>query len=77
MSGKHAQPIDPGPSAVLDLSELTVPEIATLMVTIREAYLSAEYAHNVKGGPKVLWTELYALYLELRQAFLPRFFEVV
>jgi hypothetical protein len=69
---KHAKSIDDGPAAVLDLSDLTVMELATLVDALREAV--RDTGNLTQSMP--LWRELALLRLEVRRVFLVRFFEL-
>ena len=87
---RHARPIDPGPSAVLDLTGLTVTELACLSTGMREAQVACEAAYEqfdqdglsyIKsryGSPGVadMWRDLVALRIEVRTAFVREFLRV-
>lgn len=71
--------IDPGPAAVLDLSELDVMELGTLTEKMREGQLaigliSQDEAEDFEATDAT-WRELLAIRLEVRAAFLRKFFE--
>lgn len=68
---QHAKPIDPGPSAVLDFSDLTVTELGALTEAMREGQLLAQDAMPYNQG---VWRELADLRMEVRTAFIIEFF---
>lgn len=87
MSPKHARPIDPGPSPVLDVSlasiltdaNLNVMEAGTLCDKLREAQLyaglvSMDEAEDFDATER-MWYELRVLRVEARTVFLRLFFE--
>lgn len=75
---RHARPIDPGPSAVLDLTGLTVTELACLSTGMREAQVACEAAYEQfdQDGAADMWRDLVALRIEVRTAFVREFLRV-
>jgi hypothetical protein len=77
---RHSKPIDTGPTAVLDLSDLTVMELAALVNSLRNAQLTAGVVsmREVEDFDALerMWYEFASLRMEVRSAFLARFFDV-
>jgi hypothetical protein len=71
--GMHRRSIDTGPTAVLDLSGLTGPELASFLQILRS---SVEHAAEVPQVSEAMWDEIARLRMEVRQAFITEFFRV-
>jgi hypothetical protein len=76
---RHRKSIDTGPTPVLDLSDLTVLELAALVNSLRNAQMTAGVVsmREVEDFDALgrMWYEFASLRMEVRSAFLRRFFE--